>query len=45
MIHSGSDQREDSGMNGDDTDSGSGFAFCDPDETLSEIDVRLLQMQ
>ena len=45
MIHSGSDQREDPGMDRDDPNSGSGFAFCNPDETLSEIDVRLLQMQ
>ena len=45
MNHSGSDQREDPGMDRDDSNSGSGFAFCNPDETLLEIDVRLLQMQ
>lgn len=44
MNHSGSDQREDPGMDWDDPDSGSGFAFGDSDETFSDIDIRLLQM-
>ena len=45
MNHSGSDQREDPGMDRDDSNSGSGFAFCNPDETLPDVHISLLECQ
>lgn len=38
-IHPGNNQWKNSGMDGNNPDAGSGFAFGDPDETLPDVDI------
>lgn len=39
QIHPGNYQWKDSGMDGNNSDAGNGFALGDPDETLPDVDV------
>lgn len=39
-FHSGLDERRNAVMYGDDTDAGGGFALCDADIALTQMDVR-----
>lgn len=44
-FHAGLDERSDAVMYRDDTDAGGGFAPCDADIALTQMDVSFLQLQ
>lgn len=44
-IHPGNYQWKNSGMDGNNPDAGNGFALGDPDETLPDVDVCLMEME